>query len=295
MSFFKGSPSESKSGLAALPTGDRKRFSRLAHELEMSIDPSMFSPMGITSEEQEAVDILRGIVPDEAELDRRIEMLMNPYEDIVVDDINRQFEGDFGALNQLASQAGAFGSSRMRDEMTDIEDARLRSVGAARKAGYDTALQGALYQIPNLQNIQASGLMGFGGLERQIDLQQKQAPITAYSTAINALTPLLNSSTSRGAEASMFSQIVDPIAQLASAVTGGMQAFGGGGGGEYITASAPSFAPSASFPELTSPAASYVQTPSAMMSPMGGGQYNPLVQPSYGRLSSGGFGGFYGR
>ena len=177
-------PSQSQSGYGALPAELQNIFKGLATNIS-GLDPSAFSPIDLTSEELMAQGMLN---PDN--ISANIQKYLNPYRDIVISDVNKQFEAPQGALAAQASEAGAFGGSRFRDASGDLERARLDAIANAMSGQYNTAFQNMQSGIGNL--------LGFGGLQRDIELGQSTAPYTAYTQMMNALAPLLGGSVSTG-------------------------------------------------------------------------------------------------
>jgi len=69
-----------------------------------------------------------------------VQMFMNPYQDVVIDEINRQAaKGQQGIAGQ-AVRAGAFGGSRFGVQAGEAEGRRLAAIADAQRRGFDTAL-----------------------------------------------------------------------------------------------------------------------------------------------------------
>ena len=71
---------------------------------------------------------------------RSVSMFMNPYEDVVIDEINRQAARGQQNIAAQAAKAGAFGGSRFGLQAGEAEGRRLAAIGEARRKGFDTAL-----------------------------------------------------------------------------------------------------------------------------------------------------------
>ena len=71
---------------------------------------------------------------------RSVGMFMNPYEDVVIDEINRQAARGQQNIAAQAAKAGAFGGSRFGLQAGEAEGRRLAAIGEARRRGFDTAL-----------------------------------------------------------------------------------------------------------------------------------------------------------
>lgn len=214
--FGEPGKSSSASGVMALPKHMRGKFNKVGGSLlDYSLDnPDAFRPIDITQGEQTALDMIsREFTPEMVQ--ETISPFFNPYQDIVLGDINRAYEDEFSALSQLASQAGAFGSSKYKENITDVEDARLRARASANQSYYDRALQTGLGQ----RQQQIGNLMSGGQFQRDLALQQSIAPFQAYSTALQGASPLLSTNTQQNTGAS--GGIAGNLAAMASAFTPG--------------------------------------------------------------------------
>jgi len=100
------------SGYAALPTELQNYFKDIAAQGSniASNATDYFSPQGINSYEQTASGMMQ---PEN--FGASVSQYLNPFRDMITQDINKQYEGGFGALKQRADEAGAFGSSRYRE------------------------------------------------------------------------------------------------------------------------------------------------------------------------------------
>ena len=78
--------------------------------------------MDLTGEEQQARALINLFQSPDA-YRSQIETFLSPYRDVITEDINKAFEAPQSALASRASEAGAFGSSRMRDAQADLEQA----------------------------------------------------------------------------------------------------------------------------------------------------------------------------
>lgn len=204
------SENKSGSGFGALPTDLQERFRSIADTGAGLIESpeQYFAPMGLTDYEQTA----GGMVTPEG-FQAGVANYLNPFRQMITQDINRAFEDPYSALKSRANEAGAFGSSRYRSGEADLERARLDAIAAAQGGQFNQAA-GQFQQ--GIQN-----LLGFGGLERGVDFAQRQAlpsALGAYSSLIN---PLLGASFGTSySKASDEKGIIPGIAQL----------FGGSGG-----------------------------------------------------------------
>lgn len=185
--LFGGSESRQQStnssGFGALPEDLQARFTQLGNLGSNILNSASqyFSPIGLTSGENQAAQLI-----DPANFGASVQQYLNPYRDIITQDINEAYEDEYSALKSRASEAGAFGGSRMRMGESDLERSRLDAI--------INALSGQYGQASNQLQQGISNLLGFGQLERGIDLAQRQAPVAAFSTVSSGLSPLLNAS-----------------------------------------------------------------------------------------------------
>lgn len=197
--LFGGSESQqsstSQSGFGALPANLQALFSQLGTAASpLLTDPGQFfAPQGLSADELAAGDIIRSQL-DPTAFGQSIEQFMNPFRDIITQDINKAFEGQQGALASRISEAGAFGSSRQRGAESDLERSRLDAIASAMSGQFNTAMQQRQQGIGNL--------LGFGQLERGVDLSQRQALPQALQIFSQVLSPLLSSGTSTSAGSS---------------------------------------------------------------------------------------------
>lgn len=193
--LFGGSSSKSSQaaqntstgGFSALPTDIQDQYRELIAPVQGVVENfgDFFTPQGLSEEELQAQQLLN---PDN--IQGSIQQFLNPFQSFITDSINRQFEAPQSALTQRASEAGAFGGSRQRAGQTDLERARLEAIGGANANQYNQAydqLQGSI-----------GNLLGFGGLERELDLQTQQALPASIRFGSDILSKLLNASTSQG-------------------------------------------------------------------------------------------------
>lgn len=172
--------SSNVSGYGALPSQLKNYFKDIAAQGSgvVSNAAQYFAPQGINSYEQTAGEMM---LPENFQAG--VEQYLNPFRDIITQDVNRAYEGEFGALKQRADEAGAFGGSRYRMGQGDLERSRLDSIIAGLAGQFNNAAGQYQQGIGNL--------LGFGGLQRGIDLSQRQALPSALSFYADLINPLL--------------------------------------------------------------------------------------------------------
>jgi hypothetical protein len=121
-----------------------------------------------------------------------ISQFFNPYQNYVIDEINRQAAQGVTGTQAQAIQAGAFGGGREGVQLAEQERARLGLIGQAQASGFQTALGAAQQQQQTqLGAGQALGAAGqsqqamqqadiqsqlmAGGAQRQLQQQQLDA------------------------------------------------------------------------------------------------------------------------
>tara|TARA_B100000212_G_scaffold18384_2_gene12374 strand:+ start:770 stop:1639 length:870 start_codon:yes stop_codon:yes gene_type:complete len=128
----------------------------------------MFQPMVQTAGQLSASGIGQGL----AMLDpsRGIQAFMNPYQDAVIDEINRQAAIGQQRLDAGAVRSGAFGGSRQGVQAAEQEGRRLGEIGKFLSSGFDKAI-GASQKAAQLFGGlgQAAGTLGdLGRLQSEL-------------------------------------------------------------------------------------------------------------------------------
>ena len=184
-------------GFKYLPKDIQDQYRSLLGKAEsvLGSPAQYFAPMDLTGEEQQARGLINLFQSPDA-YRSQIETFLSPYRDVITEDINKAFEAPQSALASRASEAGAFGSSRMRDAQADLEQARLGSIARALQGQYNVAQNQMQQSIGNLLN--------FGGLERGIDLEQRMALPRAIGLTSGVFSPLLSGSTSQTSNVGSF-------------------------------------------------------------------------------------------
>ena len=128
----------------------------------------------------------------------QFQRFLNPYNQFVLDEINRQSQQAQNQLQAKSVAEGAFGGGRQAIAAGEFERARLGKIGEAQFAGFGQALQGfqanqALQAQTGLQAGQLLGqgqtqdiqnLMATGGTERAVEQAKLEAQRqTAVQTA----------------------------------------------------------------------------------------------------------------
>jgi hypothetical protein len=193
-----------------LPPELQTAFKNYATQLtDQFSDPSattnLFTPLGQTNYETTALGrIAQGVTPTADSLRSDIAMQMNPFDEFVINDINRQADGQYSILKQAQNAAGQLGSNRDLLGANDIEQTRLNTIGKFRQDQYNTALDNSLNELSGLRQQDIGNNFLAGDFLRGLDTQTKQAPITGLQTFGQLLGALPQSggSTSQGSSES---------------------------------------------------------------------------------------------
>lgn len=201
-----GSQQQATQGFRDLPPEIQNAFKNLATQAQGYLPGNnaattpMFTPMGQTAGETQAINsINKGFTPNAATLSSNIAMQTNPYDEQVINEINRQANGQQSVLNQTLSNAGQFGSNRMALGANDIDLSRLNQIGAFKQSNFNSAMNNALTTIPQAELTDANAQLSAGGFQRSLGTQQAQAPINALASIAQILGVLpTNSGQSSG-------------------------------------------------------------------------------------------------
>jgi len=137
-----------------------------------------FRPQDFNGGEKNAMNSLyQGFAPTQQSMQQDVGMFMNPYEQNVIDGMNRESQGQNSLVNQAALQAGQMGSNRSFLSTSDVEQNRVNNIGQMRSGQYNTAVNNVLNGLIPQRQQDAQNALTAGGMERELNLQQKQAPL----------------------------------------------------------------------------------------------------------------------
>lgn len=216
-----GSSSSQTGGFNALPpeiSGAYKDYGQQIQDLLKSGNlTNMYKPLAQTAGETKAYGAIdQGFAPTQQSINSDIAMQQNPYDQYVIDEINRQSGSDYSILKQSLNEAGQMGSNRQNLGANDIDLSRLNQIGSFKQQGYNTALQNALTTLPGARQQDAQAQLGAASNQRGLAGEESQAPLIALQqlatalgilpTAEGSTTSSSKSSSSNGI-ASLFSDI----------------------------------------------------------------------------------------
>lgn len=192
-SLFGGSKSSSSTptSFKSLPQEAQAAFQRaLERGEELSLNESLFTQPGITSQQQGALNTLQNLSSpiSAGQFQQGLQTFYNPYEEQVVEnsigDIRREGQGILSDIGSGASEAGGFGGTRQALLESQLNENILRSIGdvsaRTRSAGFENAANRILQDLGRSQQA-TQGLFNASDLQRQIDASNQQAPIQAVN------------------------------------------------------------------------------------------------------------------
>lgn len=199
MSFFQtilgGSSAKSSSqsgGFNALPGSIKGAYSDFGTQIQNLLNSgnlnNMYTPLQQTAGETQAYgNINKGFTPTQQSIQSDIGMQQNPYDQYVIDEINRQSGGDYSILKQSLNEAGQMGSNRQNLGANDIDLSRLNQIGSFKQQNYQNALNNALTTLPGLRQQDAQGQLGAAANQRQLYGDTQQAPLVGLQQLATAL------------------------------------------------------------------------------------------------------------
>ena len=225
-----GGGGSSQSGYSALPKALKDAFNPLGIAVGQYTNPAnagvkeMFTPLAQTADETAAMQRIRqGFTPTAESLKSDISMLMNPFDQSVIDVINREGQGQYSALKQAMTQAGQLGSNRSMLGANDIDLSRMQQIGTFKQNQYNQALNQIFDKLVPQRAADAQGMLGIGSFERGLDTATKQAPISALQSGTSMIAPFVSGGTSTSTGAN---NTLSNIGNLASGLGTAWKAFG---------------------------------------------------------------------
>jgi hypothetical protein len=222
--IFGGSSSSgsqsSQSGWALLPKEIQDAFTSFATTAGKTLNPggtpdgSAYKLPALNSGSQSALDNISNgkfaITPDS--FAANMKMLQDPYQQSVINQIQRNATGDSSQLSSYFDKAGDFGSNRSMLGNSDISAKAADQVGSFLSGEYNSNKNDALTTIPSNQAQSAAGAVQAGLTQQQQQLTNQQAPISALSqlAKLYGILPQSGGSVSSGQNSSSTSTGVIP-------------------------------------------------------------------------------------
>lgn len=200
MKMLFGSPSKesssSSTGYSALPQSLRDSFDPLGAAIGKYTNPDLagvtqaFTPAPVSAGETGAMNAINaGFAPTQTSVGADMALQMNPYNESVINEINRQGQGQYSVLKQAMDAAGQTDSNRTLLGANDIDLSRQNLIGSFLGNQFNTAMQNALTTLPGMRSQDATRQMGVGDFLRQLQMQTQLAPVTALQAGTGMLAP----------------------------------------------------------------------------------------------------------
>lgn len=197
--------SSNTSGFSLLPQEIQGAYKGFANAVSGQLPglTQAYTPLAQTADETQGLNQIRqGFAPTAQSLSQDVGMFMNPFNQYVMDPVNRAASSDYSILKQDLNAAGQMGSNRQRLGANDIEQTRLSTIGNLNKQGYDSAVSNVLNSLIPQRQKDAAGLLGIGEFQRGLDTQTRTAGITGLQQLAAALGVLPESGGSTGTQKS---------------------------------------------------------------------------------------------
>jgi len=182
-----GGQNTSVSGFNNLPSWAQNTLQGIDGKIS-GITADQFRPLAQTQDETNAFNIIRqGFAPTAQSLQSDIAMQQSPYQQYVIDEINRQSQGQNSVLQQNLNSAGQFGSNRQMFGANDIDLSRQNQIGGFLSDQFNNSLNNSLTTLPGLRAADAQGLLGIGEFQRTLDSGVNQAQAAALQAQAGIL------------------------------------------------------------------------------------------------------------
>lgn len=200
-----GGSNSQKSGYSALPKELQKAFTPMGQAVAQYTNPNnpgvkeAFTPTPLSGAENNAVDnINKGFAPTADSIKSDMALQMNPYNDSVISEINRQGTGQFSVMKQALTNAGQSGSNREILGANDVDLSRQNVIGSFLNNQFNTSMNNALTTMPQGRASDASNQLSVGDMIRKLAMQTAQAPITALQAGTGMIAPFTAGGTASG-------------------------------------------------------------------------------------------------
>lgn len=217
------SQSSSKTGYSSLSKALKAAFDPLGEAVGQFTNPNnpgvteAFTPTPFSAAENNAVgNINAGFAPTADSIKSDMALQMNPYNDSVISEINRQGNGDFSVMKQALANAGQSGSNREILGANDVDLSRMNQIGGFLNNQFNTSMDNALTTMPLARATDAQGQLGVGDMIRKLAMQTAQAPVAALQSGTNMIAPFTAGGTTQSTETGAQKGLFDYAAQVAS-------------------------------------------------------------------------------
>lgn len=147
-----------------------------------------YTPPPLTSGENQAISTVnQGFTPTTQQFNSSINEQMNPYNQDVINLINKNAYGQNSALQSSVQGAGQFGSNRAVLGANDIANNQASTIGSLLNPEYNNAVNNALTTIPQLNAQSAQAQLQAGQFQQGQQAAVNQAPFTGLSSLAQIL------------------------------------------------------------------------------------------------------------
>lgn len=218
-------------GYYSLPADLKGQYTTAYNAIPGATTPAQFTPPPFNPDQLAAFGMARNIAnPTAGGISSMISPFMNPYDEAVQNNINRDAMSQNSLVTQQGQQVGQMGSNRNFLASSDVEQNRLNNSNIFRQAQYNKALDTALGQ----QQTGFAALSGIGDQQQQQEWGVQQAPFNALSAQFGLLNPV-----AQFVGSSVPSQTYKTgggLGGLINLAKTGMQLYSGAGGGSMFGA-----------------------------------------------------------
>lgn len=191
MGLFGGSSKTTipATGYYALPGDLQEQYKNFYSAIPGATSSANFTLPDFNQDQQSAFSMVRGAAnPTASSISQLLSAYMNPYNDSVISEINRQGQGQNSLLQRALNQAGQLGSNRGLLSANDIDLTRQNLIGSFLQSQFNNALQTGLGQ--QQQGIQ--NLLGIGNQQQQQQYTNQLAPYQGLQAQQGLLQPTVN-------------------------------------------------------------------------------------------------------
>jgi len=225
MKTLFGSPSKqvqsSATGYSALSPALQNTFNPMGEAIGQYTNPNnvgvtdAFTPQPLTGAESGAIGAINaGFAPTAASVGSDMALQMNPFNEQVINEINRQGQGQYSVLKQAMDAAGQSDSNRTLLGANDVDLSRQNLIGQFLQGQYNTGMQNALTTLPQARLNQATSQLTVGDFLRNLDLQTKQAPVAALQAGTGMMAPFTAGGTTSGVQKGASGGVVGALQSL---------------------------------------------------------------------------------
>lgn len=188
--------SSSTQGYSALPAALKAAFDPIGEAVGQYTNPNnpgvtaAFTPTPLSDAENNAItNINAGFSPTADSIKSDMALQMNPYNDSVISEINRQGDGQFSVMKQALANSGQSGSNREILGANDVDLSRQNLIGSFLGNQFNTSMNNALTTLPQGRASDATNQLNVGDMIRKLAMQTAQAPVTALQAGTGMIAP----------------------------------------------------------------------------------------------------------